>query len=586
MEDLTLRYFDAEMRYLREAALEFARLHPGQAAQMGLSTPGAADDAVEQLFQGFAFLSGRLREKLDDDYPELTEDIISLLWPHALRPLPSACIVEIAPEVDDLKISDLISAHSEVASRPVGDSGVRCRYRTTRDLQLNPLMLSTAGTGTEPDGRHMLRMRFHCRRHADWRQVDLRNLPFYLHGDAPLSSLIRLYLTRRVADCYIRLPGHIDRQPFQGGFRGGGFDESDCVWPVESNGTENSGRAGYRHLLEYFTFREKFMFVDLAGLETIDWPEAPEWFELEIVFSAFWPSEFRFDETNLRLHCVPVVNLFRLDARPLLINARQTDYPLRPLRDADPHTEIFAVEQVATSFTEGAAVYTPFRHFQHTGSMLRDSRPARYYHTRIKRGPSGRAETTLTLGGDLFEQERQHAEAPLALSLTGTNGVLPRKILQSVLLDTLDSTTQTPVRVRNLSTPTMACYPPQRDRFHWQLLSQTGNSFLWMMDDAEVLRNTLKLHCWSDDRVNQRRLAGITDVKHWRLQNWQRYLKRGVDIEVTLHTGNFAGEGDVWLFGSLLNRFLAQFADEHLYNRLTLILQPSGKCLRWKENHS
>jgi type VI secretion system protein ImpG len=66
MEDLTLRYFDAEMRYLRDAAQEFTSQHPEQAREMGLTTPGAADESVEQLFQGFAFLMGRVREKLDD----------------------------------------------------------------------------------------------------------------------------------------------------------------------------------------------------------------------------------------------------------------------------------------------------------------------------------------------------------------------------------------------------------------------------------------------------------------------------------------------------------------------------------------
>ena len=29
MDDLTLRYYEAEMRYLREAGKEFARAHPG-----------------------------------------------------------------------------------------------------------------------------------------------------------------------------------------------------------------------------------------------------------------------------------------------------------------------------------------------------------------------------------------------------------------------------------------------------------------------------------------------------------------------------------------------------------------------------
>lgn len=36
MEDLTLRYYDAEMRYLREAAKEFAQTHPDRAAMLDL----------------------------------------------------------------------------------------------------------------------------------------------------------------------------------------------------------------------------------------------------------------------------------------------------------------------------------------------------------------------------------------------------------------------------------------------------------------------------------------------------------------------------------------------------------------------
>ncbi|ELY2525807.1 type VI secretion system baseplate subunit TssF [Cronobacter sakazakii] len=67
MEDLTLRYFDIEMRYLRDAAREFAQQHPEEARQMGLMKNGAMDESVERLFQGFAFLMGRVRQKLDDD---------------------------------------------------------------------------------------------------------------------------------------------------------------------------------------------------------------------------------------------------------------------------------------------------------------------------------------------------------------------------------------------------------------------------------------------------------------------------------------------------------------------------------------
>lgn len=46
---------------------------------------------------------GRLREKLDDDLPELTEGLVSLLWPHYLRTIPSLSIVEFTPQWQGMK---------------------------------------------------------------------------------------------------------------------------------------------------------------------------------------------------------------------------------------------------------------------------------------------------------------------------------------------------------------------------------------------------------------------------------------------------------------------------------------------------
>ncbi|HHZ4397199.1 TPA: type VI secretion system baseplate subunit TssF, partial [Escherichia coli] len=63
-------------------------------------------------------------------------------------------------------------------------------------------------------------------------------------------------------------------------------------------------------------------------------------------------------------------------------------------------------------------------------------------------------------------------------------------------------------------------------------------------------------------------------------------LLRGLDVEVTLDGNGFAGEGDIHLFGEMLNRFLALYADMNQFNQLTLIVQPEGKCIRWKENHN
>src|SRR5471032_2029837 len=152
MDDLTLRYFDAEMRYLREAGKEFARAHPDRAAMLNLDKPGARDPYVERLFEGFAFLMGRLREKLDDDLPELTEGLVSLLWPHYLRTIPSLSVVELMPEVGRMKDSEPIGRGFEVLSQPVGPQRTLCRYTTTQDLILQPLALESVRVAHEPDG--------------------------------------------------------------------------------------------------------------------------------------------------------------------------------------------------------------------------------------------------------------------------------------------------------------------------------------------------------------------------------------------------------------------------------------------------
>ena len=97
MDDSILRYYEAEMRYLSEAGKEFAEAHPDRARMLNLDRVGDRDPYVERLFEGFAFLTGRLRQKLDDELPELTEGLVSLLWPHYLRMIPSLSILELTP---------------------------------------------------------------------------------------------------------------------------------------------------------------------------------------------------------------------------------------------------------------------------------------------------------------------------------------------------------------------------------------------------------------------------------------------------------------------------------------------------------
>lgn len=179
------------------------------------------------------------------------------------------------------------------------------------------------------------------------------------------------------------------------------------------------------------------------------------------------------------------------------------------------------------------------------------------------------------LGGEAFDNHSVPEHEKLSLSLTGTNGQLPRRALQSALLDTVVKSTATPIQLRNLCAPTLPCYPPDRDRFHWRVLSHLGSSFLWMMDNADVLRGALALYDWTDNEMNRRRTEAIVDVRHSEVERFaQGHFLRGVQIEVTLDSSGFAGHGDICLFGEMLNRFFALYTDIHLFNHLILILQP------------
>lgn len=582
MDDLTLRYFDAEMRYLREAAKEFAQAHPDRAAMLDLDKAGIPDPFVERLFEGFAFSMGQLRQKIDDDLPELTEGLVSLLWPHYLQTIPSLSIIELSPDIQKMKIADNVSANFEILSRPIGPKKTVCHYRTTKDLVLNPISLASVYLTAEPDGRSIIRLKFQCSEMINWEEVNFHRLSFYLSGDIPTTNALHLALTKQVAHIYLKLPQSKDRITLPLYFSPSGFSADDALWPKG-----DSTFSGYQLLLEYFSFREKFMFVSLCGLDNIHFPEETTEFELDIVLNTLWDNDLSLSHENIRLHCVPVINLFNIEADPLTINGLENEYLLRPRRIQDGHTEIYSVDSVHGSQRSKQAIYVPFTSFRHRGGMLRHNAPERYFHTRVKRGVSGLHDTWLILGGETEDTFQFTNPETLSLQLTGTNGQLPRKALQSTLLDRTEQTLQIPLTVRNLCKPTLPLYPPAEDRFHWRVLSHLGSSFLNMMDNAEVLRGTLALYDWRDDDMNHRKLDAIIHVTHHLIERFEKgFLQRGIDIEVTLDSNGFNGEGDIHLFGEMLHRFFALYADVHLFNQLTLIILPTGKRIQWIESHN
>ncbi len=67
-----------------------------------------ADPDIERLLEGVAFLTGNLRQKIEDEFPELTHGLIKMLWPNYLRPVPAMTLIEYTPDMDKSSVPVLI----------------------------------------------------------------------------------------------------------------------------------------------------------------------------------------------------------------------------------------------------------------------------------------------------------------------------------------------------------------------------------------------------------------------------------------------------------------------------------------------
>ncbi|WP_283149525.1 type VI secretion system baseplate subunit TssF [Silvimonas soli] len=588
MDDQVLKYYEAEMRYLREAGKEFAQAHPDRAALLNLDRVGDRDPYVERLFEGFAFLTGRLRQKLDDDLPELTEGLMSLLWPHYLRMIPSLTIVELTPQMDALQHAEAVPAGLVLRSSPIGPEQARCLYRTTQAVPLLPLRLVEASAPVRNDGRSAIRLRFHIETQVKRQQLDFSQIRLFINADTPVASALHLALTRQVLQIEVRTPSGETSAPTlvpaaKLHFDQVGFSATDRLWPKADNAF-----GGYQMLLEYFTFRDKFMFVDLCGLDINALPETTPWFEIDVVLDQRYPADMPFSADNVRLHCSPAINLFNLEAEPIRVDHLEPEYRVVPMLHQGMQVEAYSVDEVV-AFEHGNSSrhqYLPFSTFRHRGGMLRHDAPERYFHTRMRRGASGLFETWLVLGGHAWADRDDLPLETLSLRVTGTNGLLPRKGLREAQILEMISGYPCVANVKNVTAPTLPVYPPMEDRFHWRVLSHLSPNYLSLMD-AEVLRGTLALYDWTEDELNQRRLQGIQQVSHRPLSRMEQgCVMRGVEISVTLDSQRFAGDGDIFLFGELLHRFFTAYADMNLFTQLVVIVQPIGRKLNWQASKS
>jgi len=148
-EDL-LPYYNRELSYIRRHAARFAEAHPKVAARLRLGPDGSEDPHVERLLQGFSYLTARVRHKLDDEFPEITQALLGVLYPHYLAPIPSCAIVQLDldPGQNELTAGLTVPRGQAIESEPI--QGEPCRFRTAYPVALYPVDVRLAALASAP----------------------------------------------------------------------------------------------------------------------------------------------------------------------------------------------------------------------------------------------------------------------------------------------------------------------------------------------------------------------------------------------------------------------------------------------------
>ncbi|MDD2759746.1 MAG: type VI secretion system baseplate subunit TssF [Methylomonas sp.] len=141
MDPRLLNYYNRELQHVREIGAEFAAEYPKIAARLGLDTFECADPYVERLFEGFAFMAARVQLKIDAEFPNFTQNLLEIVYPHYLATTPSMAVVEFKPDLTESGLSEGFSIPKGTSLRSQIGKGEQtaCEYQTAHPLKLFPI---------------------------------------------------------------------------------------------------------------------------------------------------------------------------------------------------------------------------------------------------------------------------------------------------------------------------------------------------------------------------------------------------------------------------------------------------------------
>ena len=575
-DDLRL-YYEQELDYLRKLGVQFAEKHPKIASRLVLEPTKCEDPHVERLLEAFAFLSARVHLKIDDEFPEITEALLSVVYPQLVRPIPSMSVVEFHLDTEKGKLTGgiPIPRDSVLQSRPI--QGVPCTFRTCYDTVLWPISVAAAEmkppSRLQPpvvggDAASAIRLQLNCAPGVTFQELKIDQIRFYLEGEAGfLNGLYELLFSQLdrivVRDASSGAKGPGVTLPAST-LRAVGFDAKESLLPYS-----HRSFAGHHLLLEYFSFPEKFFFFELTGLEKL-WASGPKQSVDFILLLSDVPREdqrqrleLELSAKTVRLGCTPVVNLFNQVAEPINLNQRKYEYAIAPDVRRPYSTEIYSVDEVAgiNTDTQQTTIYESFYSLRHAS---RGSKPTSFYLAR--RRPAVRPNdegTDVYLSLVDLALRSVHPDANiLSIRTTCTNRDLPARLPFGNASGDFELDGAASIKkIVALRKPTQTVRPASGKAALWRLVSHLSLNYLSLVQGGtDALKQILRLYDFGQSAYSQNiieSILGIESRPHFTRLSSENGITfaRGTRIKLHIDEGQFVG-GSAFLFASVLEHFL------------------------------
>ncbi|MEN5035431.1 type VI secretion system baseplate subunit TssF [Pseudomonas sp. TWI929] len=572
--------FNEELRYLHELGNDFAKDNPRLARFLG---NGASDPDVERLMEAFAFLTAKLRLKLEDDLPELTHPMLQLLWPNYLRPLPSVTIIQFTPRKQSLSQSQQIPKGSRLFSKPV--DGVACEFRTCTAVNIHPFEIDTVGATQTLDSSVVhIGLQTMVERPLD--TLGCTSLDLHLSGDHRTARTLYLWFSQYLKHVSVTINGEVRRLPASS-IAFPGFSPDEAMLPYPQNVFD-----GYRILQEYFIFPQRFHFFTITGLDRL-WPaEQSQQVGLEFHFTRQLPDSLRVGNADFRLFCTPAVNLFKHSAEPIDLSSEVAQVELKPKGAEQYAYEIFSVDEVISTRTtpdgstgEHLRTFRPFESFAHEIEHVQ-GRTALYYRYKLAESLNGDGVTHriafVRADANAYIGELETA----SIDLTCSNRDLPLA-LSIDDINVLTEATPPLATYTNICAPTRPCRPVLDGQLQWALISNMSLNYLSLLS-VEPLKAVIRaydfvaLHDIQQTRTTAKQLDGIREI-HTAPLDWliKGQPVRGLHTQLKLDQAAFLCEGDLYLFSCVLAHFFALYASINSFHQLEVINTTNNEHYTW-----